>query len=445
MTDFTRQQKINDFVRQNQSAYTTTLTISLLVSNSIKTIRNCMESLQPLLAQVPSELIIVDTVGPENSDGSLAIAEKYADKVVHFKWCDDFAAARNAGLKEAHGKWFMFLDDDEWFDDVEELVAFFNDDNEQQKYFSLAYNIHNYYDATGTSYRLTKYNRCSRLWKNSEFVGKVHEVLNPTFSPTKYVANTFVHHYGYAKEVGDAKTNRNSKLLKQLVADNPADMHAWSQLVAGYNRSTAKNRQKVIYFAELALNNFEKIPAKNDNEQIFAAAVLGYWLEAVSLEKDWHQVIKLAKKYLPTMYLQSYNLCMIDYFIFSAFIQLNNKNNAVVIFKEYLANFNIVQNNEQLLLRQYTPFLPYTVSYTKLAEMSSIVLSFLIENKSWKKVTSLIRQLPISSNVKDFSKVILNICKASFTSQDSTILQVLWNQLPADDKQLLELAKLINS
>ena len=80
------------------------LTISLLVSNRKDTIRKCMESIRPLLEQVPSELIVVDTVGEENSDGSLAIAREYTDKVVYFEWCDDFSAARNAGLKEASGE-----------------------------------------------------------------------------------------------------------------------------------------------------------------------------------------------------------------------------------------------------------------------------------------------------------------------------------------------------
>ena len=92
------------------------LTISLLVSNQIGTIRKCMESLKPILDAVPSELIVVDTVGPENSDGSLDIAREYADQVVRFEWCDDFAAARNAGLSRAKGEWFLYVDDDEWFE-----------------------------------------------------------------------------------------------------------------------------------------------------------------------------------------------------------------------------------------------------------------------------------------------------------------------------------------
>ena len=77
------------------------LSISLLVSNRIQTIRKCMDSLKIILDAIPSELIAVDTVGEENSDGSLAVVREYTDKIVHFDWTGDFSAARNAGLELA--------------------------------------------------------------------------------------------------------------------------------------------------------------------------------------------------------------------------------------------------------------------------------------------------------------------------------------------------------
>ena len=58
------------------------LSVSVLVSNRKDTVMKCMASLQPLLEQIPGELVVVDTVGEEHSDGSLAIAKEYATQIV---------------------------------------------------------------------------------------------------------------------------------------------------------------------------------------------------------------------------------------------------------------------------------------------------------------------------------------------------------------------------
>ena len=91
------------------------LSISILVSNHIDTVRKCLESVKPLLDRLRAELIVVDT---GSTDGSIDVAKEYTDKIIPFVWCNDFSAARNVGLKAAHGEWFLYLDDDEWFDDI---------------------------------------------------------------------------------------------------------------------------------------------------------------------------------------------------------------------------------------------------------------------------------------------------------------------------------------
>ena len=88
------------------------LSISLLASNRPDTIRRCLDSLKPIMEQISSELILVDTSEREEIH---KILTEYTNKVITFHWCNDFAKARNAGLKEAKGEWFLFLDDDEWF------------------------------------------------------------------------------------------------------------------------------------------------------------------------------------------------------------------------------------------------------------------------------------------------------------------------------------------
>ena len=98
------------------------LSISLLASNRAASLERCLDSLRPLLMQVPSELIIVFTGTDEKVK---EIASRYTDKVLPFTWCDNFSAARNVGLWAAKGEWFMYIDDDEWFEDVTEIRDFF--------------------------------------------------------------------------------------------------------------------------------------------------------------------------------------------------------------------------------------------------------------------------------------------------------------------------------
>ena len=91
------------------------LSISLLASDRPAALERCLDSLRPLLMQVPSELIVIATGTDEKVR---EIASRYTDLIIPFVWCNDFSAARNTGLKMARGEWFMFLDDDEWFEDT---------------------------------------------------------------------------------------------------------------------------------------------------------------------------------------------------------------------------------------------------------------------------------------------------------------------------------------
>lgn len=208
------------------------LSISLLVSNSIDTIEKCMESLQPILQNVSSELIVVDTGG---TDGSIEIAKKYATKVVPFVWCNDFAKARNAGLREARGEWFLFLDDDEWFNNVTPIIEFFNS-GEYLKYNSAGYGIRNYVNKQGTSWEQVPTYRMVKIEKETRFVSPIHEMLRPIRFPEKRL-DCFVHHYGYAydsEEEARKHSYRNIPLLKEVLEKTPDEYRMILQLVKEY-------------------------------------------------------------------------------------------------------------------------------------------------------------------------------------------------------------------
>lgn len=207
------------------------LSISMLVSGREEMAKS-LASLQPLKDAIPCEIILVDTgCSPEQR----ALAESYADKVVDFTWNGDFAAARNAGVKETHGEWFMYMDDDEWFEDPQEIIDFFTS-NEHKKYNSASYAVRNYFNAKGTMYDDSYPSRLCRREPETKFLGKVHEFLT-TYKPPKKVFSTFAHHYGYVYKSDEEKkkhAERNIQPLLEMVEIQPFDPRWIAQLAQEY-------------------------------------------------------------------------------------------------------------------------------------------------------------------------------------------------------------------
>jgi len=205
------------------------LTIGLLVSNRIKYIRQVMEALKPLLDAVPSELIAVDTKGADG-DGSIDIVKEYTEKIYPFTWCNDFSAARNVTFEHARGEWYMYLDDDEVFDDVQEIIDFFQS-GEYKNYGAGYYGVKNH-KADGNA-NMAVVGRMVRRTKDTRFVGKVHEHFNQVFEPFKSFS-CYVHHYGYCfanEEENKEHQNRNVTLLREEIKTNGYTPRMCAQLM----------------------------------------------------------------------------------------------------------------------------------------------------------------------------------------------------------------------
>lgn len=221
------------------------LTISMLVSDRMETLGKCLASLKPLLRELDSELIVVFT---GKNEETLELVRKYTSHIIPFTWCDDFAKARNAGLKEGRGEWFLYIDDDEWFEDTTEIIQFFKS-GEYRQYQSAFYVARNYLDFQGKRYSDGGVGRMCRLTPETEFVFPIHENLIPLAEPCKHLS-AFVHHYGYARkerfEEKDTRTSRNLPLLLEMYENNPTSPLCCMQLAQEY-RSVSEFDSAVEY------------------------------------------------------------------------------------------------------------------------------------------------------------------------------------------------------
>ncbi len=208
------------------------LTISLLVSDRKETLKRCLDSILPLLEEINSELIVVFT--GKNPD-ILETVKQYTSHIIPFTWCNDFSKARNAGLIEAKGEWFLYLDDDEWFENVNEIIQFFKS-GEYREYRTATYVQRNYDDWEGRSYNDAQVGRMCRLTPDIRFVSPIHEGLYPFDDPRK-ILKSYVHHFGYVENgsasEGQKKVERNTALLRKSYDEHPT-AHICMQLAQEY-------------------------------------------------------------------------------------------------------------------------------------------------------------------------------------------------------------------
>lgn len=208
------------------------LSISLLASRKKEEIRRCLDSLKPLMDVIPSELILVDT-SEDKEVGQLL--REYTDCVISFSWCNDFSKARNVGLKAAKGKWFLYLDDDEWFVETDELVHFFVS-GEYKNYGYANYIQRNFFDPEYETYTDNWVSRMIRISPDTEFKSRIHEYLYPAYGPVKNL-RAIVNHSGYiymSEEDRKKRFRRNEPLLLQMMEEEPANIRWGIQLAQEY-------------------------------------------------------------------------------------------------------------------------------------------------------------------------------------------------------------------
>lgn len=70
------------------------------------------------MADLADEIVIVDT---GSTDRTVSIVREYTDRIYHFRWIDDFAAARNYSFSLAEKEYILWLDADDVFEEPDRI------------------------------------------------------------------------------------------------------------------------------------------------------------------------------------------------------------------------------------------------------------------------------------------------------------------------------------
>lgn len=216
------------------------LSIGMMVKNEGKYLDKCLSSLTPIINNLDSELIIVDT---GSTDKTVEIAKKYTDKVYFHKWNNNFSEIRNVVLSYCIGDWFFYVDGDEILEECESLINFFKS-KEYKNYNSAAIYIKNISDLKDeTNYSIFSALRLFKKDNDFKFVNAIHN--QPLYKEPIKILSTNCKHYGYIssdKELMERKYKRTATILKDELKKNPENVYYLNQLSVSYGMHKEYNK-----------------------------------------------------------------------------------------------------------------------------------------------------------------------------------------------------------
>lgn len=149
------------------------LSLCMIVKNEEEVLARCLESIKNIV----DEINIVDT---GSTDKTVEIAKQYTDRVFHYEWNSDFAAARNESLKYATKDYILYLDADDVIlpEDQTKLIELKETLDPNVDAVSMYYNAGT--DEFGNVTLQYRLNRLLKRASNFKWKGDCHNYLNVT-------------------------------------------------------------------------------------------------------------------------------------------------------------------------------------------------------------------------------------------------------------------------
>lgn len=212
------------------------------------------------LAPPVDEIVVVDT---GSRDATREIARRAGARVLEEPWCEDFAAARNAALAAARGRWCLMLDADERVDTATwgSLAAFLRAGDRSLGRITI----------TSETAEGLVHESIVRLCRNdgrARYEGRIHEQLAAPGRVGDSGLECRHEGYGDAALAGKDKIARNLRLLRRALEDAPGDSYLRYQLGRTLWRSERRDQRTE------ALQHLRSAVAEAPAEAIWAVGAL---------------------------------------------------------------------------------------------------------------------------------------------------------------------------
>ncbi len=204
------------------------LSVCMIVRDEENMLPRCLRSVQDLA----DELIVVDT---GSKDNTISIAKDFGAKIYHFKWRDDFAAARNESLRHATGDWILQIDADEEL--LSGSIPNLKDRVLESRVLCYVIRCDNGPRCAGRRFHWS-----GRLFRNHPWVQfslPYHESIQQSVDKLiskeprwqiQHEPNIIIRHYGYEHSESHRKYERGIRIMKSYLKENPNDAYILNRL-----------------------------------------------------------------------------------------------------------------------------------------------------------------------------------------------------------------------
>jgi tetratricopeptide (TPR) repeat protein len=193
------------------------IALVLIARDEARCIGRCLASVRPFV----DRMLVLDT---GSLDATPGLARTAGAEVRHFRWSDDFAAARNHALEAADADWNLVLDADEWLIEGGSALAALRD---AASTFAGQVRVDSEFDAeAGVAVAPSWLARV--LPRGGRFVGRIHEQAEPGLARRRLAVR--IGHDGYRRARQAAKRGRNLRLLQLALDEAPHDAYLNYQL-----------------------------------------------------------------------------------------------------------------------------------------------------------------------------------------------------------------------
>ena len=268
----------------------------VIAKNEEQNLPTWLESMKGLA----DELIVVDT---GSDDRTAEIAEAAGAKVFHYAWNKDFAAAKNYAMNQAHGKWLLILDADEYirpedYPAVKRAIRDYEHQADVIGFVTLLVNIdrddHDRFLSDGVQIRLV------RNLPQLRYHGNVHETLRYDgpgrgTKRMQFVRGITVWHTGYSSGIIRQKSQRNLAILLAEQETNGSNLYLDGYLADCYY--SLHEFEKVIEHASRAARHSDTVAIGRETR------LYGIWIQSLvhlrRPEEEIDTVVAEAKKAYP--------------------------------------------------------------------------------------------------------------------------------------------------